>query len=238
MTTTTRKKSSDWRRWHRRPVDRGAAGPAQPDRPQRPQARDHGHGQEGDRPRPRARRPDLAVDPADADRDLERREILQRAGVEEPQHGRGQDGHREALARRAADRQRRGQRGDAGRAQDRSGDQCRGQAELGVHALGRRGQARRRQARLAQAPVARPPHHRQRHADLQRFQGRPLGGGGEGQFQRLGPLARRAVFDRGLGHHQRRAAQARPRRSAPRPPTAMPSTSPWRPAASSASRAS
>ena len=35
---------------------------------------------------------------------------------------------------------------------------------------------------LAQAPVARPPHHRERHADLQRFQGRPLGGGREGQF--------------------------------------------------------
>ena len=238
MTSTTRKKSSDWRRWHRRPVDRGAAGPAQPDRPQRPQTRDHSHGQEGDRPRPRARRSDRAVDPADADRDAERREILQRAGVEEPQHGRGQDRHREALARRVADRQRRGQRGDAGRAQDRSGDQCRGQAELGVHPLGRRGQARRPQARLAQAPVARPPHHRGRHADLQRFQGRPLGGGGEGQFQRLG----RARSTGRIRSRARPPSTARRSsstcRSAPRPPTVMPSTSPWRRAASSASTAS
>ncbi len=72
--------------------------------------------------------------------DAERREVLQRAGVHEPQHGRGEDGHREAVAARAlltsslevsevtlvepkivleinAERQ----------------------AELGVHALGRRG---------------------------------------------------------------------------------------------------
>ena len=61
------------------------------------------------------------------------------------------------------------------------------------------------QARLAQAPVARPSHHRGRHADLQRFQGRPLRGGGESHFQRLGAPARWAIFDRGLGHHQRRA---------------------------------
>jgi hypothetical protein len=44
----------------------------------------------------------------------------------------------------------RGRRGQPGRAQDRARDQCRGQTQLGVHAVGRRGQARRAQAELAQ----------------------------------------------------------------------------------------
>ena len=118
------------------------------------------------------------------------------------------------------------ERGDAGRAQDRSRDQRRGQAELGVHAVGGRGQAGGGQARLGQAAVARPPHHRERHADLQRFQGGPLGGGREGQFLGIGRLARRALFAGGRRHRQRLAAQARPCRRAP---GARPDTTPMSP---------
>ena len=166
------------------------------------------------------------------------RQILQCRGGEEPEHGGGEVGHRAIFPARPARRQYRRQRGDAGRAQDRPRGQRRGQAELGIRPLGRRGQARGATTRRAPAGVARPARHRERHADLQRFPGRSLRRRREGQFQRLGRLDRRALF---VGRQRHRSTARRSSsisRSAPRRRRAIPRRLRWRrAAASSPSRA-